>query len=668
MTTDYGGTVLERRLAMGLSQTRLAVLSGVTDSTIGAIERGKKPTDEQRRLLEAALTDTSSPPPSSAPGVGPAAAPEGGEDLAPTPEEYALGVSLGLHWCPGATPYWEDPSTGAGRVWRDGLVWVAWEAAGTHATMLGALRARANAIRGPAVTMTVDVPAAVRELTAQRDEARRSLEASRQTVAVLQGERDRLQKERDEVRAGWNAWVEGARADLGASAGEDFADACRRLRRERDEACGQLEAVDAALGVGAPGRDRPTDRAAAIACLCALVRDLQDGEGPRRDALRAAEDALASANLPGDHAAQPLAERVRALVESVHVLTGFLGAVRVALGASGPLTAAEMVVRARDLTSLAGSLELELAAIELADALQAVKDIEWVYHGVAEALKAAGVPVGAFSTQVRMLVDQRDRLQERVAELERLRDDGPALTVEEIGRCCGLARSTKSGFWLTPNNIHAVWKGEIGWNWNAGDGLHGLEMREEAALRAYAAAKGVSLGAPAPQPAPSGGTGDCWADLIAYLPDHPLRPEMEARRAKGIATYGVPLGRGDGRDADRDLLEELLDAAVYAERLHLRDLAVQLLDIARGPAEYLAEEEAYLDQEEETAAAVAEALARAGVPSGPLPDRVRELAERATWTARERRTLEALLDALEEADASMAIALRGLCGVEVACG
>lgn len=70
------------------------------------------------------------------------------------------------------------------------------------------------------------------------------------------------------------------------------------------------------------------------------------------------------------------------------------------------------------------------------------------------------------------------------------------------------------------------------------------------------------------QPAPSGGTGDVWAELIATLPaDHPMRPACVARREEGIRRYGQPLRRGDGRDEMRDLLEELLDAAVYAWRL-----------------------------------------------------------------------------------------------------
>ena len=86
------------------------------------------------------------------------------------------------------------------------------------------------------------------------------------------------------------------------------------------------------------------------------------------------------------------------------------------------------------------------------------------------------------------------------------------------------------------------------------------------------------------QPAPSGGWGDCWAELIeAVGPNHPLHEEMRKRRAAGFVRYGQPVRRDDGRDSDRDLLEELLDAAVYAQRLGLTSLARELLTLATDP-------------------------------------------------------------------------------------
>lgn len=79
------------------------------------------------------------------------------------------------------------------------------------------------------------------------------------------------------------------------------------------------------------------------------------------------------------------------------------------------------------------------------------------------------------------------------------------------------------------------------------------------------------------QPAPSGGTGDVWAELIEQLPPGRLRDACEARRALGIQRYGQPLRRGDGRDHRRDLAEELLDAAVYARALGSEGTARRLL-------------------------------------------------------------------------------------------
>lgn len=90
------------------------------------------------------------------------------------------------------------------------------------------------------------------------------------------------------------------------------------------------------------------------------------------------------------------------------------------------------------------------------------------------------------------------------------------------------------------------------------------------------------------QPPPSGGEGDCWQELIDSVgPDHPLRAAMVARRELGIARYGQPLRRGDGRDAARDLQEELLDAVGYAQRLTQYGLPLRLLAIAEDPLKWL---------------------------------------------------------------------------------
>lgn len=95
-----------------------------------------------------------------------------------------------------------------------------------------------------------------------------------------------------------------------------------------------------------------------------------------------------------------------------------------------------------------------------------------------------------------------------------------------------------------------------------------------------------------PQPAPSGGEGDVWAGVIARTTDPRRRALYTARRAFGIQKYGVPLGRNDGRDAERDFLEELVDAVVYAFRLGwlgfvpvletMIDQALDLLEVSDG--------------------------------------------------------------------------------------
>lgn len=83
------------------------------------------------------------------------------------------------------------------------------------------------------------------------------------------------------------------------------------------------------------------------------------------------------------------------------------------------------------------------------------------------------------------------------------------------------------------------------------------------------------------QPPPTPGTGDLWRELIDAepLPSH-VRAMCEERRQLGIERYGTPLQRDNGRDFRTDLLQELLDAAVYAWGLGDKVLALALLDLA----------------------------------------------------------------------------------------
>ncbi len=67
-------------------------------------------------------------------------------------------------------------------------------------------------------------------------------------------------------------------------------------------------------------------------------------------------------------------------------------------------------------------------------------------------------------------------------------------------------------------------------------------------------------------PAPQGGFGDVWLEILESLEIPPaLRRELEGRRALGVVKYGRPVQHGDGRGV-QDFREELMDALVYARR------------------------------------------------------------------------------------------------------
>jgi len=80
---------------------------------------------------------------------------------------------------------------------------------------------------------------------------------------------------------------------------------------------------------------------------------------------------------------------------------------------------------------------------------------------------------------------------------------------------------------------------------------------------------------------PVPGTDDVWeeviGDLIVRHGPPALIQRCRERRAIGIARYGQPLSRHDGRDHRRDLDEELLDAAAYAWAISHPNLARVLL-------------------------------------------------------------------------------------------
>ena len=65
------------------------------------------------------------------------------------------------------------------------------------------------------------------------------------------------------------------------------------------------------------------------------------------------------------------------------------------------------------------------------------------------------------------------------------------------------------------------------------------------------------------QPAPVHADGDVWAEIIEETAEPRLRALFIARREQGIARYGVPLQRENGRDHSADAVQELVDAVVY---------------------------------------------------------------------------------------------------------
>jgi len=78
-----------------------------------------------------------------------------------------------------------------------------------------------------------------------------------------------------------------------------------------------------------------------------------------------------------------------------------------------------------------------------------------------------------------------------------------------------------------------------------------------------------------PQPPPTPGNGDMWAEILAILPaDDPLRPHAAARRQMGIDKYGVPLQANNGHNVVRDLFEEQLDSIVYAQQWSIEVMGI----------------------------------------------------------------------------------------------
>lgn len=77
----------------------------------------------------------------------------------------------------------------------------------------------------------------------------------------------------------------------------------------------------------------------------------------------------------------------------------------------------------------------------------------------------------------------------------------------------------------------------------------------------------------AEQPPPVWAEGDVWSEIIARTQHPGVRALYRERRQQGIARYGTPLQRGNGRDFLSDALQEVCDLIVYLEGAGRSDLA-----------------------------------------------------------------------------------------------
>jgi hypothetical protein len=97
-----------------------------------------------------------------------------------------------------------------------------------------------------------------------------------------------------------------------------------------------------------------------------------------------------------------------------------------------------------------------------------------------------------------------------------------------------------------------------------------------------------ALAALQPEPPPTPGTGDLWRDVIERTTDPVLRELYVARRAQGLARYGVPLQRDNGRDHLCDAVQEAVDLVVYLEAAEQSELQAEAEGLARAVWDVLA--------------------------------------------------------------------------------
>ncbi len=191
-----------------------------------------------------------------------------------------------------------------------------------------------------------------------------------------------------------------------------------------------------------------------------------------------------------------------------------------------------------------------------------------VHHAWADDARLLQAEASALRARVGELEAERDQARADAKRLarelaEELKQPQSTLTGAEIAARCGLARyepAPDNRYWRDRNGAVAVWKAEIGWNWDAGDGLHGKEMSAEAALLAYARARGVELDT---SPAPD------LARLTAER-DEAIRIEahLRARVCAALDRHGLMPGWGG------DLVDRLERALAQLDPPSRRELRV----------------------------------------------------------------------------------------------
>jgi len=583
MTTPLTGSeVRTRREALGLTLGELARRANVFVAELTDWEGGGwVPYPAPRDRITAAIlaAEASSPPsPAETPGIGPVGAPASGEGLcgAKLTDGFGMTVFCGRHphdrslkhrsGEPPSVTEWVDPA-GAEDVDRAQVAALGAEreTARPGEWFVEGLESHDGATKRPENPHPNGTDAATWW-------GRGYSYAQRLWRAQC------AERERDEARddTGRMAAELGEVSEVLAPVLGDFGGGCDtaegHARRARDLILewGAGRAQGAALGSVEPGswRDimaRTTAELAAIAAalpegegtlpervarVAQVARDCEEGERVacrERDEARQGWDAwivAALADLGAEHAEdfRSACIRLRTRVEDLETADGAMaaafGATRRALGVDHPATHAEIVQAAQASRDTAAEL-LRLLEEARADRAQLADDAaEWRSY--------------------RAAADART-------------DPGAADTVEAIAKACGMVKD-EYGDWGT-NDGAGVWHDDDGWNWDAGYAHHYGVATELDALRAYAAATGVTLPTPAQVPTPTPPRNP-WPGAAGGSA-RPAHYGMEPEPLAVIVAWGLPFPEGSilkyvarlGRKAGTTRLADLRKIRDLADRL-----------------------------------------------------------------------------------------------------